>query len=44
MWMYDGDYAGRLTEADANCLLLDELHQTGCVQQSAIQQGATVDD
>jgi hypothetical protein len=39
-----GDYAGRLTDADASFLLLDELHQTGRVQQNAIQQGVTVDD
>lgn len=39
-----GDYPGLLTDADASCLLSDELRQTGRVQQNAIQQVVTADD
>jgi hypothetical protein len=39
-----GDYPGRLTDADASCLLSDELRQTGRVHQNSIQQGVTADD
>jgi hypothetical protein len=37
-----GDYEGRLTDADASCLLLDELHQSERAQQNATQQGAAI--
>jgi hypothetical protein len=39
-----GDYPGLLTDADASCLLSDELRQTGRVHQNAIQQRVTADD